>query len=106
MRRLPLSLVSDPALPDPALPDPALPAGAVPAVAVRARVPDAYPDVLVIDCDTCIARSPSVCSDCVVTFLCERDDRGPVVLAGDEVRTLDVLHGAGLVPAIRHLAPV
>jgi hypothetical protein len=42
----------------------------------------------------------------VVTFLCDRDDRGPVVLAGDEVRTLDVLHGAGLVPAIRHLAPV
>jgi hypothetical protein len=69
-------------------------------------VPDADPDVLVIDCDTCIARSPSVCADCVVTFLCDRDDRGPVVLAGDEVRTLDVLHGAGLVPAIRHLAPV
>lgn len=101
MRRLPLSLVAEGAVPAGALP-----AGAVPAVAVRARVPDADPDVLVIDCDTCIARSPSVCADCVVTFLCERDDRGPVVLAGDEVRTLDVLHGAGLVPAIRHLAPV
>jgi hypothetical protein len=96
MRRLPLSLI----------PGNAVPEGAVPAVAVRTRVPDAEAEVLVIDCDTCVARSPSVCADCVVTFLCETDDRGPVVLAGDEVRTLDVLHGAGLVPALRHLAPV
>jgi len=80
-------------------------------VPVRARVPDPDPEVLVIDCDTCVARHPRTCEDCVVAYLCGPDEAGPsarpgpVVLAGNEVRTLGVLHEAGLVPRLRHLAP-
>jgi hypothetical protein len=59
-----------------------------------------------IDCDCCVARSAAVCADCVVTFLCTDGDPGPVDLDDGAVRTLRLLHRAGLVPGLRHLAPV
>lgn len=60
---------------------------------------------LVIDCDTCVARSTDACSDCVVTFLCRDESESAVVFDLAEVRAMRVLADAGLVPTLRHRAP-
>jgi hypothetical protein len=64
--------------------------------------------VLRIDCDECAMAGTSACADCVVTFICTRDDRGAVVVDATEARVLHLLHDGGLVPKLRHrrLAPV
>lgn len=59
-------------------------------------------DILRIDCDDCAHRGSPVCDDCLVTFLCERDDGGAVVIPLEEVRAVRLLQGAGLAPANRH----
>jgi hypothetical protein len=58
--------------------------------------------VLRIDCDDCAHRATSVCTDCLVTFLCERDEDGAVIIPLDEVRAVRLLQGAGLAPRVRH----
>jgi hypothetical protein len=60
-------------------------------------------DVLRISCDDCAARGSDACGDCIVTFLCSREPDDAVVVTGAEVRSLAVLHGAGLVPGLRHV---
>ncbi|HEY2814218.1 MAG TPA: hypothetical protein VGJ03_12200 [Acidimicrobiales bacterium] len=42
------------------------------------------------------------CADCVVTFLCTRDEGGAAVVDVAEVRALRLLHSGGLAPALRH----
>lgn len=59
------------------------------------------PTTVTISCDTCIMRSSTHCSDCVVTFMCERDG-GAVVLDLAELRAVRLLGAAGLVPTLRH----
>jgi hypothetical protein len=59
------------------------------------------PQVLRIECDTCVMQDTPACDDCIVTFLC--GERGSaVVLAHDEVRALRLLSDGGLVPCLRH----
>ena len=55
-----------------------------------------------IDCDDCVMRGSSACADCVVTFLCTRDEGGAVVVDIAEARALRLLHDGGLAPALRH----
>jgi hypothetical protein len=55
-----------------------------------------------IDCDECVMAGSTACADCVVTFLCTRDERGAVVVDIAEVRALRLLHDGGLAPALRH----
>jgi len=55
-----------------------------------------------IDCDDCALQGTSACADCVVTFLCDRDDQGAVVIAAAEVRALHLLRDAGMAPGLRH----
>ncbi len=62
----------------------------------------AGPRTLRIDCDECRMQHTPTCADCVVTFLCARDDGGAVVVAIEEVRALRRLEAAGLAPALRH----
>lgn len=62
-------------------------------------------DPLVIDCDTCVARSTDACDDCVVTFLCRDRPDSAVVFDLVEIRAMKVLAEAGLVPTLRHRAP-
>ena len=57
--------------------------------------------VISISCDTCAMRASDHCGDCVVTFLCERDE-GAVVLDLAEQRAVRLLAAAGLVPTLRH----
>ena len=57
---------------------------------------------LTIDCETCEMRGTDACADCVVTFLCERDEQEAVVLDTGEQRVLHLLGREGLVPPLRH----
>lgn len=58
--------------------------------------------VLRIDCDDCTMQGTAACADCVVTFLCCRDDDCAVVIDAAEVRALRLLRDAGLAPGLRH----
>jgi hypothetical protein len=42
------------------------------------------------------------CADCIVTFLCTRDEGGAAVVDVAEARALRLLHSGGLAPALRH----
>ena len=55
---------------------------------------------IVIDCECCVMQHTATCDDCVVTFLCERDDA--VVVDVEELRTMRRLADVGLVPGLRH----
>jgi hypothetical protein len=57
-----------------------------------------------IDCDDCVMQGTSTCADCLVTFLCTRDDDGAAVVDVAEARALRLLHSGGLAPALRHRA--
>jgi hypothetical protein len=60
-------------------------------------------EVLTISCERCVMRATSDCHDCVVTFVCDRDD-GPLELDADEANAVRLLGEAGLVPTLRHRA--
>lgn len=57
-----------------------------------------------IDCDACVARHTEACADCVVTYICSRQPGEAVVIDVAELRSLQMLHDAGLVPRLRHRA--
>ena len=57
---------------------------------------------LTIDCDQCALQHTAACTDCVVTFLCDRDAGAPVVVNLAEARAMRVLGDAGLAPPLRH----
>ena len=71
---------------------------------------------IVVDCDDCVMRATSACTDCVVTFICDRDDGGraggndhdgsheAIVLDMAEHRAVRWFAEAGLVPTLRHRA--
>ncbi len=58
--------------------------------------------VLRIDCDVCVMAGTDACSDCIVTFLCNRDEGGAVVIDVQEIRALRLLLQGGLAPQLRH----
>jgi hypothetical protein len=60
------------------------------------------PTVWRIDCDDCVMVGTDTCADCVVTFLCSRDEAGAAVVDVAEVRALRLLEQGGLAPALRH----
>jgi hypothetical protein len=55
-----------------------------------------------ISCDECVMQGTTACPDCVVTFLCERDDDGAAVVDLAEARALQTLARGGLAPVLRH----
>lgn len=56
---------------------------------------------LTIDCDQCALRDTDACSDCVVSFLLEREPDDAVVIDAEEERAIRLLERAGLVPGLR-----
>jgi len=60
------------------------------------------PVVWRIVCDDCVMLDSDACADCVVTFLCTRDEEGAAVIDVGEARALRLLHSGGLAPALRH----
>jgi hypothetical protein len=62
---------------------------------------------LIIDCSTCVRAGTSRCSDCVVTFIADRQPDEAIVVDAVEFAALRRLAAAGLVPALEHdTAPV
>ncbi len=59
-------------------------------------------DVLVIDCLSCSQKDTSTCDDCMVTFLCDREQGDAVVVNLVEFKAMRVLSESGLVPPMRH----
>jgi hypothetical protein len=57
---------------------------------------------LTIDCDSCSMRATDACTDCVVTFICDRASEDAIVFDVAEERALRVLGRNGLVPPLRH----
>jgi len=55
-----------------------------------------------ISCDECVMEGTSACSDCVVTFLCDREADDAVIIDVVEARALRLLQEGGLAPALRH----
>ena len=58
--------------------------------------------VLTIDCATCELDHTSACTDCVVSFLCDRNAGDAVVIDVAEARAIRLLGTGGLVPELRH----
>ena len=66
---------------------------------------------IIIDCDECVIRATAACTDCVVTFICDRADdaaRGvadtAIVFDLAEQRAVRWFAEAGMVPTLRHRA--
>jgi hypothetical protein len=57
---------------------------------------------LTVDCRTCVARDTDACADCLVSFICDRRPDEAVVFEIDELRSMRLLAGAGLLPELRH----
>ncbi|HTV12922.1 MAG TPA: hypothetical protein VME20_13800 [Acidimicrobiales bacterium] len=57
---------------------------------------------LTIDCASCFMHGTDACTDCVVTFICDRSPQEAVVFDVAEERALRVLGRNGLVPPLRH----
>ena len=57
---------------------------------------------ITISCDECVMEGTTVCQDCIVTYLCDREPEEAVVIDVAEVRALRLLATAGLVPELRH----
>ncbi|MFO7549095.1 MAG: hypothetical protein R6X29_09545 [Acidimicrobiia bacterium] len=55
-------------------------------------------DRILIDCDACCMQGTDACDDCVVSVMIAD---GPPSLVPAELRALDVLAEAGLVPRLR-----
>lgn len=56
----------------------------------------------VIACDACVMVGTATCADCVVTHLLSPARREGVVFTADELRAVELLAAAGLVPTLRH----
>lgn len=57
---------------------------------------------LIISCHDCVKRRTEACTDCVVTFICDREPDDAVVIDAEEARAVRLLSQAGLVPELRH----
>lgn len=64
-----------------------------------------HTDPVVVDCDSCVVRSPGACGDCVVTFLLGAPPAG-IEIDAQEMAALDVLSAAGLTPPLRLVTPL
>ncbi|HEX3460348.1 MAG TPA: hypothetical protein VHT49_05555 [Acidimicrobiales bacterium] len=62
----------------------------------------APPEAFTIDCADCQHQHTSVCDDCVVSFIMDRQPEDAVVIDADEARAVRLLEQAGLVPGNRH----
>ena len=58
---------------------------------------------LSISCGDCVMQHTDHCHDCIVTFICDRDEGDAVVIDVEEQRALRLLIGGGLVPGLRHV---
>lgn len=55
-----------------------------------------------ISCDSCAMDGTATCADCVVTHLLAPARREPVQFTDAELRAVELLGRAGMVPLLRH----
>jgi hypothetical protein len=55
-----------------------------------------------ISCDSCVMDGSAACADCVVTHLLSPAPRESVAFTADEMRAVQLLAAAGLVPTLKH----
>ncbi|MBI4882671.1 MAG: hypothetical protein HY826_01300 [Actinobacteria bacterium] len=55
-----------------------------------------------ISCESCAMLATATCADCVVTHLLSPARREVVLFDADELRAVELLAAAGLVPTLRH----
>jgi hypothetical protein len=55
-----------------------------------------------ISCDSCVMDGTAACADCVVSHLLAPARREPLDFTADELRAVQLLAAAGLVPTLRH----
>jgi hypothetical protein len=60
--------------------------------------------MLTIDCFECAMRATAACTDCVVSFVVDREPGEALVIDADEERAVRMFAKAGLVPRLRHVA--
>ncbi len=77
----------------------------VPAPRLRSH-PSAASEGFTIDCADCIHRNTSVCDDCVVSFIVDRQPEDAVVIDASVARAVRLLEQGGLVPGVRHARQV
>ncbi len=70
---------------------------------VKSRLAVAPPESFTIDCADCRHQHTSVCDDCVVSFIVDRQPEDAVVVDVAEARAVRLLAQAGLVPGMRHV---
>jgi hypothetical protein len=56
----------------------------------------------VISCDSCVMDGTAACADCVVTHLLAPARREPLAFDEAEMRAVELLAAAGMVPTLRH----
>jgi len=64
-----------------------------------------FPDsrTLTISCSDCEMQGTSVCEDCVVSFIIDREPDDALVIDASEARAVRLLASAGLLPRLRHV---
>ncbi len=80
----------------------ATPAVPVPTPMIRKIDRVVSQEAFTIDCADCSHRNSSVCDDCVVSFIVDRQPHDALVVDADEARAVRLLEQAGLVPGNRH----
>ncbi len=73
---------------------------------LRSHRPAGADGALTIDCGECAHQHTSVCDDCVVCFIVDRQPEDAIVVDADEARAVRLLEQAGLVPGVRHTRQV
>ncbi len=73
---------------------------------VRPRLGAVPAESFTIDCADCMHQHTSVCDDCVVSFIVDRQPEDAVVVDVEEARAVRLLAQAGLVPGVRHTRDV
>jgi hypothetical protein len=74
----------------------------VPPPSLRSHLATVPPEAFTIDCADCEHQHTSVCDDCVVSFIVDREPEDAVVVDVAEARAVRLLAQAGLVPGVRH----
>lgn len=64
--------------------------------------PPSGPITTVISCDSCMLRQSAACADCLVTHVLQLDQRSTMDFTDVELRAVQLLAQAGMVPSLRH----
>jgi hypothetical protein len=59
-------------------------------------------NTITISCDTCVMRRTATCADCVVTHVLSPPHHEAVSFTPAEMRAVDLLAKAGMVPTLLH----